>query len=193
MTAPWQTPPAGRAADRAAALVALIPRIETERLILRAPTLAEGEAYAAIYTSDRWLHDERPDAHEAWLDFNFVVASWLLRGYGAFAIEDRATGALLGFVMLDHEFSDPEPEIGWALTAEATGRGIATEAARAALGYATSIGLAPVAYVWDRNAGSAAVATRLGGVRDAAAEATLGPDMMVWRFPTPTFREGTSP
>ena len=182
MSEPWMIPPAGPAAALAEGLRTACPRLETARLVLRAPTLADGAAYVAIYLSDRWPHDERPDAEEAWLDFNMVVASWSLRGFGAFAIEDRATGALCGFLMLDHEFGDPEPEIGWALAEGAEGRGIATEAAAAALDWARSLGLSPVAYMGTDHAASAAVARRLGGTRDAVAEAALGPGILVWRF-----------
>jgi Acetyltransferases, including N-acetylases of ribosomal proteins len=183
MSAPWTTPPRGSAAQLAGRLAAALPRLQTPRLTLRAPQIADGAAYDVIYRSDRWPHpDGLPDAEAAWLDFNSLVASWLLRGYGSWAIEDRARGDLLGFAILHHEFGDPEPEIGWAPLPEAEGRGIATEAAAAILAHARTIGIAPVAYVDPGNPRSSSVARRIGGHQDAAAEDGIGGAAEVWRF-----------
>ena len=180
---PWERPPTGVAADLTDRLAGLLPRIETERLVLRAPRIEDGPAYCEIYLSERWPHDTAPSAEDAWLDFNFLVASWMLRGFGIFAVEDKASGELVGFVALDHEFGDPEPEIGWMLVSGFEGRGMAAEAGRALLTYARSIGIDPVAYVGTGNARSLSVAERLGGRRDAKSETKIGDaGLAVFRF-----------
>lgn len=188
MTSPWLTPPRGPAAERAAGIVEAIPVLETERLILRAPRLDDWPVLEPIWTSDRARHMGGPmSPEEAWLDFNQLVASWLLRGFGAFVLEERTTGRALGIATLDHEWGDPEPEIGWLLIEEAEGRGIAREAGRALILHARElIGQGSfVAYMDRAHARSIRVAEALGGVPDAVRH-PLDDEVMVYRFPEET-------
>jgi RimJ/RimL family protein N-acetyltransferase len=184
MTRPWLNPLPADVARRAA-LAAVLPRIETARLVLRAPRIEDWEVLEPIWTETRsWTPDHGTDPEEAWLDFAQIVASWMLRGYGPLTITARDGGQVLGLLAVDHEYGDPEPELGWFLTADAEGKGYATEAARAALPWLTGVfgdgGF--VAYVDPTNARSDAVAERLGGRRDTAAEAALAEPVRVWRF-----------
>jgi RimJ/RimL family protein N-acetyltransferase len=184
---PWEQPSTGAAAALAADVAACIPELETPRLRLRAPRIGDFEAYAAIATTERGVHFGGPMSREAaWLDFAQLVASWLLRGYGVWSVERRADGRLIGFLPLDHEFGDPEPEIGWLLLPEAEGQGFATEAATAArrlaferLGFGTL-----VSYVDRTNHRSVGVAERLGARREAATHPLDG-DVLVFRHPAP--------
>lgn len=67
---------------------------------------------------------------DAWRKMAMYAGHWLLRGYGVWALEERATGRLAGQAGLWFPEGWPEPEIHWLLVADATGRGLATEAAR---------------------------------------------------------------
>ena len=71
---------------------------------------------------------------QAWFDH------WDERGFGQWAVEDRATMLLVGRVGLMHHAdwvaSAHDAEIGWALTPKVWNRGYATEAARAVLDWA---------------------------------------------------------
>ena len=179
---PWtRTPDLGAA--RIAALAAAIPQIETERLVLRLPVMADWSVLEPIWTSDRAAHIGGPfDPEDAWLDFNQCIAGWLLRGHGALTICDKATGEVLGLAVLGHEYGDPEPELGWLLTQAAEGRGIATEAAAAVLPLGQQIyskGL--VSYVARENAASARVAEKLGAVCEGPLP--QDPEVTVYRYP----------
>src|SRR2546430_843750 len=71
------------------------------------------------------------------------------RGYGLWPVEVTGGAAFIGIVGLaDPDFAapfQPAVEIGWRLAAEHWGRGYATEAARAALGYGFErLGLAEI-------------------------------------------------
>jgi RimJ/RimL family protein N-acetyltransferase len=95
-------------------------------------------------------------------------------GWGLFALEELASGAFLGFTGLarvdfDAHFT-PAVEIGWRLARPAWGRGYASEAARAAAGFAFArAGLEElVSFTVPANARSIAVMRRLGMVRDPA-------------------------
>ena len=85
-------------------------------------------------------------------------------GFSQWAVEERATGELVGEHGLQLlERSGPETEIGWVL-APPCGRGYATEAGRAWLDVAfTTLGLDEViATIRPENEASARVAERLG-------------------------------
>ena len=183
-TRAWEIPPTGRLGEAAGRIASNLPRIETERLVLRAPRIEDFEAYAAIVLSDRWF-DAGQSREDAWLDFNQLVAGWLLRGTGLLSVDRREDGALAGFVLVHHEYGDPELELGWMLTAEAEGRGYASEAAQALRDHAAdSLGLSGlVSYVAAANARSIRVAERLGAARDLAAEAAIGDECRVYRHP----------
>lgn len=171
MTRACLIPPTGKAADAVQSLVAPIPRIETERLVLRAPSLNDWPFLEPIWTSDRAKHIGGPfSAKEGFEDFAMTVSSWLLRGFGSLTIEAKDDGAVLGLVLLGHEWWDLEPELGWLLTAKAEGKGIATEAATALreLGVELFGDGGFVSYVASENLKSIAVAERLCAVPDPA-------------------------
>lgn len=178
---PWTIPLTPQMAQAAADVQAALPRIVTDRLVLRAPVLADFPAYAAILTSDRAVHMDGPlTEEEAWDDFCRLTAIWVLRGHGLWTVE--AEGRLVGFVLIGLEPGDLEPELGWFLTADAEGLGYATEAARAARehGFAT-LGLSTlVSYIVPDNTASARVAQRLGARADGTVDGST-----VWRHGGP--------
>lgn len=120
-----------------------VPTLITPRLILRAHMLADFEAYAAYWSEEsisRWTGSGRvPTRAESWLKFLLFPGHWQMMGYGFWAVEEKATGALIGeagFVDLKRDY-DPKvndvPEIGWVIAKPSQGRGYASEAAQACL------------------------------------------------------------
>jgi RimJ/RimL family protein N-acetyltransferase len=143
-------------------------RIETERLILR--RLREGDADALVelfndpevrrfiavkqpYTRGDALARIRMDQHE-----------WNELGHRIVAIEERSTGRFAGRVMLLDWPQFRETEVGWTLLAEARGKGIATEAARALADWGFANLEVPylISLIDPANEPSKAVADRLG-------------------------------
>ena len=108
---------------------------------------------------------------------------------GPFSLTDRATGGYLGEVGLYQPAHYPEPELGWILMADAEGRGLAEEAARAVRAWAyASLGLETlVSYIARGNARSIRLAERLGAVAEPDAPSSA-PDAGVWRHPGPEAR-----
>ena len=172
MTPPRCThPPKGPAAQAARNYRAILPRLETARLHLRAPQIEDLPAWTALFTG--------PDAHllggphtdeEAWEAFCVYTAGWLLHGHGAFAVVRKSDETTLGFVLIGLEWGDEEPELGWFFLPEHRGHGYATEAAAAARSLGLSLygpgGL--VSYIDPDNAASNALAARLGAIRDGS-------------------------
>ncbi|MFV0387049.1 GNAT family N-acetyltransferase [Paracoccus sp. (in: a-proteobacteria)] len=169
MIRPWLTPPTGPRADLAARIAAPVPVIETERLRLRAPRIGDFETWEAIVRDAGGTGPDNAVAPAgAWLEFCELVAGWILRGHGLFAAETRKDARLVGFITLDHEQGDPEPELGWFLIPEARGIGLATEGATAIrdLAFGRLAMPALVSYADPDNAPSIAVARRLGATAE---------------------------
>ena len=82
--------------------------------------------------------------------------------------------------MLNHEFGDDEPELGYLLLAGAEGKGYASEAAQAAAALRLRHPQWPsvVSYIDPANARSIALVERLGATLDTAASDA---DLLVYR------------
>jgi RimJ/RimL family protein N-acetyltransferase len=119
-------------------------RLETERLVLR-PVASDDLDHFAPMDADpevmRYVGDGRPRTRaEAAAGLDRIAGSWRDHGFGMFAAQVRATGAVAGWVGLAVPAFLPEVlpavEIGWRLRREFWGSGYATEAARAVLPFA---------------------------------------------------------
>lgn len=169
MRPPHEIPIPGPADELSARIRALVPEIETERLRLRSPTLADVDAYAEIACGPRGRGIGGPMSREdAFRDFAMMVAGWPLRGHGIWTIERRAGGEPLGFALIGFEPGDREPELGFMLREPAEGRGYAFEAASAARAFGFGrLGLpSMVSCVEAGNVRSKALAERLGATPD---------------------------
>lgn len=197
-TYPHEMPPSGPAAAFAARLQALLPRLDTPRLVLRAIAIEDFPIFLEIFTHPtRSIGLGGPfDRSGAWDEFTECVSGWLLRGHGCWAIEEKRTGALLGFTLVHMEYGDREPELGWFLAEAAEGNGFAFEAAEAARAHALeTLRLDSLVSYMDRdNARSARLAERLGALRDPAAEAEVsalaGEPVTVYRHWPPMGEDG---
>ena len=167
----------------------MIPTLITDRLVLRAPEIADFEPYAEILTSGRARHIGGPfERHAAWLDFCMEVAGWTLHGFGALTITERKSERFLGLSILHHDEGDPERELGWVISDAAEGRGIAAEATLAMRTYAfeTHGWESLVSYIAPGNDRSIRLAERLGAVRDdAATRPARFPECHVFRHRNP--------
>jgi RimJ/RimL family protein N-acetyltransferase len=185
---PWEQPPSGASAAIAAALSAQVPVLTTARLCLRAPRMQDFAGWVQIATTDRGRFIGGPmSREEAWADFNQMVAGWLLRGHGLWSVERLSDGALLGFVPVNHEWGDPQAELGFLFLAEAEGQGYAAEAALAARDFCfTRLGWPEVvSYIDPENSRSMALARRLGAVELPAGSHPAEPDVAVFRHSRP--------
>ena len=173
MTRAWENAPEGQAAVATDRIRGALPRIILDRVTLRAPRITDFEDYAKIVCTERGKFVDGPmDRDQAWLDFNQLIAGWVLRGAGLWTVERNSDFVTLGFVMLDHEFGDPEPEVGFLFLEEYEGEGYAYEAARSARNNAFNALSWPtlVSYIHPDNTRAIRLAEKLGAVRDEAAD-----------------------
>lgn len=165
-----------------------IPRLETERLILREYRQSDFDAFAAFYQTERSRFIAGPMSRElAWRGLATHLGHWALRGYGFWAVEEKASGAFCGHVGLWFPEGWMEPEVGWVMMGHAEGRGVAHEAAVASrrhayevLGWQTAVSL-----IDPGNLRSIRLAERLGcHLEGMFTHVRLGP-MQIWRHPAP--------
>jgi RimJ/RimL family protein N-acetyltransferase len=150
--------------------------LETDRLLLRAFTNADLEPYCAMCSDPevmRFLGDGRTLSRtDAWRHIAIFLGTWQLRGYGMWAVEEKATGRFVGRVGYLHPEGWPGIELAWALARPFWGRGLASEAARVCLNHGfKSCGFEHVIHlIHPENQRSIAVAERLGAKREGSTE-----------------------
>jgi len=141
-------------------------RLETPRLILRPPRPEDFDAFAAALADPegmRYLGGVQPRA-TAWRTFAGMAGGWVLLGFGMFSVIGKDGGRWLGRVGPIRPEGWPGPEVGWALTMDAQGKGIAFEAAVACMDYVfDALGWTEAIHcIEDTNLRSVALARRLG-------------------------------
>ena len=122
-----------------------------------------------------------PTRTEAWEQMAVFLGQWQLRGHGQWALEEQATGRLVGRAGLHQpERVDwPGLEVGWTLHPDAWGRGYATEAGRASIEYAFTVldRDEVVSVIAPSNTRSQSVARRLGLVLREEREMAWAPGL----------------
>lgn len=168
-----------------------VPRLVTERLLLRGFEPRDIDAYAEMMASPevaRYLADGRPLSRaEAWRQMAMFTGHWVLRGFGVWAVEERATGTLVGRIGCFEPEGWPGFEIAYTLAPHAWGRGYAREGASAALAYARdTLGRDEIiSVIRPDNAASIRVATSLGATPAETVE-FFGAPAVIYRYPRPT-------
>lgn len=148
------------------------PRIETERLILRAHRMDDLAARMAMTADAEAMRfvggpQGREDNVHRILRY---AGNWALLGRGPFVVEEKVSGRFLGEVGLSDFFRDlgagfdGEAEASWVLAGETHGKGYAAEAMRAVMGwYEETFGPSRmVCIIAPDNAPSLALAAKLG-------------------------------
>ena len=155
-----------------------VPRLETERLLLREWRDSDRAPYAALNGDPEVMRHFparlTPEQSSEMVDR--ITANWRDRGFGLWAVERLDIGEFIGFVGLlapiwEAEFT-PCVEIGWRLAKEHWGQGFAPEAAMAVLEW----GFANVDLPGDRilsfttvgNTNSQRVMQKIGLIHDPA-------------------------
>lgn len=169
----------------------LVPaQVETERLILRQWQASDLDGYAAAYADpEHSKYIGGPcSRHMAWRRMATVIGHWHLRGYGFWAVQEKAGGAFAGSIGLWYPEGWPELELGYWLTPDMVGFGYATEAARKARAVAYEhLNIDTLISCIDHdNAGSRAVVTRLGAVYERDHELLHFGQVQIFRHPSPS-------
>jgi len=179
-------------------VIASAPVLRTSRLTLTGHCRADLDDLAAMWgdpTVTAMIGGRPRTREEVWIRLLRAVGQWRLFGYGAWVARETATGRFVGDVgLLEAERAiDPPlalPEVGWALSPGFQGRGMAREAAAAALGWADVHGVrATCCIIHPDNRASIRLAKKLGYGRTRTAAYHDAPTLVFERSarsPAPT-------
>jgi RimJ/RimL family protein N-acetyltransferase len=119
--------------------------LETDRLIMRPHVRGDFDESFAMWSDPeviRFIGGQPFSREEVWARLMRYAGHWALLGFGYWVVRDKQRGRFLGevgFADFQRQIEpslEGTPEIGWALSPAAHGRGYATEAVRAALRWA---------------------------------------------------------
>ena len=141
-------------------------RLETPRLILRPPGLADFEAWAALMSDPQAAHFIGGPSPRSvtWRGLMTMVGAWHAHGFAMFSVIEKSSGRWVGRLGPWMPDGWPGPEIGWAIVRECWGRGYAPEGAAAATDWAFDhLGWPRIIHsIAPDNLASQAVARKLG-------------------------------
>ncbi|MEO0750061.1 MAG: GNAT family N-acetyltransferase [Pseudomonadota bacterium] len=168
-----------------------IPRLETDRLILRGPEHRDFDPLCAFLldperSSGFGTEENRSDA---WRWFALNIGHWALHGYGYFTIE--VDGNPAGISGIWNPEGWPEPEVGWVVYEGYEGKGIAHEAATCVRDWAyRTLGFTTLtSNIVPGNTRSVALAERMGAWFERSYDNVHMGAEMLYRHPGP---EGVS-
>jgi len=112
--------------------------VETPRLRLRPLEASDAQPFMEIHQDPDVIKYVLQGAAPggitvAWRNIAMMIGHWHLRGYGPWAVTEKATGHVIGRVGLWNPEGWPGIELGWIIRRSHWNNGFATEAARAAL------------------------------------------------------------
>jgi RimJ/RimL family protein N-acetyltransferase len=142
--------------------------LTTQRLILRDWKASDLDAWASINADPevrRHLGDGAPvDRKDSWHMMAAAAGNQMLNGFGMWAAEEKAGGALIGRIGLYQPPHFPDLEVNWLLDRTWWGRGLAREGAEACVAHAFGkLGRSTIsAFIESDNKRSIGLATRLG-------------------------------
>ena len=163
----------------------VMPTLETSRLRLRPVVETDLDALAALNANlevTRFLGPGKTlDRAETWRQIACFAGHQQIRGYSIVAIEDRATGALVGRTGPWYPEGWPMLEVGWIVDPARQREGIATEAGRAALDWSfANLNVDRIcSLIAPANVASARVAAKLGATHERT-ELVTGIEAQIW-------------
>ncbi len=168
-----------------------IPTLWTPRLLLRPLRPDDLDPFAAMMADPdvvrhlgRGLTRSRA---ETWESMAQMLGQWALRGYGMFAVTERASGRFAGRAGILHPYAWAEPELAYGFDRPFWGKGYATEAALVIRDWAFAAFAPPrlVSFVRPANLGSVRVLEKLGARLVDETEMLDAPAQMWAHLPPP--------
>jgi RimJ/RimL family protein N-acetyltransferase len=159
----------------------VIPVLTTERVVLRPFTADDLPALTVLHAEESfwWFPLRRGMSEDETKVFlSRVIERYDSDGFGLEALVDRGSGTMIGWAGLavPHFLPEilPAVEVGWRLARSSRGRGLATEAGAAAVGWGfTEGGLERIVSIYEpANTPSRRVMEKLGFTHERTTSAT---------------------
>jgi RimJ/RimL family protein N-acetyltransferase len=168
------------------------PILTTQRLVLRAHSLADFEESKALWADPgviEFIGGSASAPNEVWMRILRYAGLWRLLNYGYWAVIDKESGKFIGEAGLAdlHRSIQPSiaghPEAGWALRSHAHGRGLATEAMSAILKWVDeeTSHISTCCIIDPANASSVRVANKLGYIECGPGKFANGDKVMIYK------------
>jgi len=168
----------------------IAPIIETERLRLRAHRTDDYAAAVALWSDPdvtRYIGGRPFTPEESWGRLLRYVGHWTVLHFGYWAVEEKATGDVIGELGFADYRRDLEPslvgvpEIGWVFAPRAHGKGYATEGVQAAVAWGDTYLASPqtACLIHPENRPSFRVAEKCG-YRELQPAMYRGNPVMIW-------------
>ena len=155
-------------------------RLESDRLILRRPTVEDAEdiftSYASNSMTTKYLRFEPHEKLDDTIDFiNLSNKQWEEKKCYNLVILTKVDGKLIGSVELEIQSDSPDvAKIGYVIAADKCGQGYATEASMRTIEFAKKLGILKlVASIHPDNIAGMRVLEKCGFQEDAGASKTL--------------------
>ena len=150
-------------------------QLESDRLLLRQFQDDDWEDMHEYYSDDlatTFTYKRGLDEGETWRTMCSMIGHWQLRGFGPYAVEEKASGKVMGTVGFWYPNDWPEAEIKWGLARQFWGKGFAREAAGMvhAAGLEHLPGVALISLIHNDNKASIGVALSIGASLESAVE-----------------------
>jgi len=162
-----------------------IPSIESERLIFREFRQEKDfDTYADFYATEQTRYYGGPlDRSTSWRAAATMMGHWIIRGFGAWAVEEKITGDFCGIIGLWYPEGWPEREITWSIVPGKQGKGLAHEGALRARQYAyETLGWDKVySCISEGNLASIGLAEKLGAEIEREQEHSTRGKFLIYR------------
>lgn len=121
-----------------------VPVLETERLVMRGFEEANFPNFAALLSDPvvmKHIGGKPFSVEESWRKYMSLRGAWQLLGFGYWDVFEKDGGQYVGYVGFCDFYREIEPsiegrpEIGWVVAQRVQGKGYATEAAKASMGW----------------------------------------------------------
>jgi [ribosomal protein S5]-alanine N-acetyltransferase len=165
----------------------MIPTLETERLILRAPEGGDFPVYGDFFADAEAssFYGGPMEADRAWRVLAADIGHWVLRGYGRWSVIEKTSGQMVGGCGLWWPEGYPRSELTWWIIPSARRHGYALEASKAAVqfGYRTLDWPLVETHMNDENVAARRLTEKLGGVIIARETFPDGLERSVYALP----------
>jgi ribosomal-protein-alanine N-acetyltransferase len=166
----------------------MIPTLETERLRLIPPTMENLEVYERFYTDSEAskAYGGPIEAEQTLARLKADLGSWYLFGFGVWVIQLKSDNSFIGTCGFWQGKYWPK-ELTWWVLPKARGKGIATEASKAAIAHAynefqwTTV----KTYMNDDNVAARTLVEKLGGQKVDRKSFNDGLSRNIYKLPRP--------
>jgi RimJ/RimL family protein N-acetyltransferase len=166
----------------------MIPTIETERLRLLPPSADCFDVYQRFYTDEAAskMYGGPINEEQVWARLKADLGSWYLLGFGVWVIQLKSDNSLVGTCGFWQGKGWPR-ELTWWVMPEGRGKGIATEASKAALQHAYREFKWELVetYMNDDNGAARALVEKLDGIKTSRQKFNDGLSRNIYTLPNP--------